>query len=116
MMMQIADFAQDVKAFEDGKEAIDVLEPLMRRNEIEQLPDLIMVDLNMPIMDGWQFIEAFTQIPCKKQIILYIVSSSIDPNDRQRAASYSQVSGYLLKPITRDVLRSISKEQDLVSN
>lgn len=112
-MMEIVDFARSIVVFNNGQEAIDALVPLLQRKEVDKTPDVIMVDLNMPIMDGWQFIEAFTQNPSEKKVILYIVTSSIDPEDQKRAERYSQVSNYILKPVTLEMLEAILKEHTL---
>lgn len=64
----------------------------------------------MPVMDGWQFIEEYTAIerpPKSDPILLYVVSSSIRDADVERARSYSEVSGYIIKPITLDNLKEV---------
>ncbi|MEW7277195.1 hypothetical protein ABW636_01205 [Aquimarina sp. 2201CG1-2-11] len=61
----------------------------------------------MPILDGWQFLDEFVKIPCAKKIIIYVVSSSIDPEDVLRAKSYQGVSDYIVKPITIERLKEV---------
>ncbi|MFT6828560.1 MAG: CheY-like chemotaxis protein, partial [Roseivirga sp.] len=76
----------------------------------ENLPEIILLDLNMPVMDGWQFLDQFVQIPTKKKTTIYIVTSSIDPEDLNRAKSYEAVTNYLVKPINIDTLTEILKD------
>ena len=65
------------------------------------LPDIIFLDLNMPVMDGWEFLNEFLKIKnnLNKKITLYVVSSSIDPRDLERVKSFNMVTDYLIKPI-----------------
>ena len=67
----------------------------------DKLPDIIFLDLNMPVMDGWEFLNEFIKIKnsLHKKITLYVVSSSIDPRDLERAKSFNLVTDYLIKPI-----------------
>ena len=67
--------------FENGAQA---LKHIVRNfSETGSTPDVIFLDLNMPIMDGWQFLEALLKIPIKKKLIINIVTSSIDPADAE---------------------------------
>ena len=104
-IMQIANFCNGFLVFHNGKEAYDNLRAIILAGE--KLPDLILLDLNMPIWDGWHFLDEFTQIPIEKPVTLYIVTSSIDPEDTERAKSYEIVSNYLVKPIKMDDLKKI---------
>ena len=65
----------------------------------EACPDLVLVDLNMPILSGWQFIESLSaqEMDCE----LHILTSSIDSRDERRAESYPIVKGFIHKPLTR---------------
>ena len=76
----------------------------------KQLVDVILMDINMPIMDGWQFLDEFIRIKTKKTINVYIVSSSVNPSDIERAKTYNMVSNYIVKPISREKLYSITEE------
>lgn len=85
--------------FSDGEEALDFIKSKLHSSV--ELPDIIFLDINMPIMDGWDFLEEFLKINGKpdKKITIYMVSSSVDPVDMQKAKTYSEVSGYIVKPI-----------------
>jgi CheY-like chemotaxis protein len=98
-----------VKVFSNGLEAIDFFKSV--EDEREKLPDVILLDLTMPIMDGWDFLEEYVKLQptFKKKITLYIVSSSIAPSDMIRARSIGAVSDFIVKPITKDKFLSILK-------
>jgi CheY-like chemotaxis protein len=87
----------------NGKEAIDLINDYFQGSKT--LPDIILLDLNMPIMDGFGFIEAFQKLKLngKEGVKIIIVTSSQDPADVERARAMG-VSGYLTKPITQAAL------------
>ena len=97
--------------FNDGKQSINYFETLLDTIDSDAIPEIIFLDLNMPIMDGWEFIERFKKIKNKfnKNIELYVVSSSINPTDINRAKAFNEVNDYLKKPINIDALEKIFK-------
>tara|TARA_R110002126_G_scaffold221402_1_gene366627 strand:+ start:204 stop:602 length:399 start_codon:yes stop_codon:yes gene_type:complete len=100
-------FCNKIIVYKNGLEAINGLKKLL--NEAKKLPSIIFVDLNMPIMDGWEFLDVFTKIPNHNidYISIYIISSSIDPRDMLKAKTYSAVSNYFIKPINPKALIEI---------
>lgn len=104
-LMQMANFCESFLIFTNGKEALDKLKAIIVNGEV--LPDIILLDINMPVMDGWDFLDEFTKIPSRKKIIIYIVTSSIDPADVNKAKQYQYVSNYLVKPITFDKIKDL---------
>ena len=104
-IMELADFCKGFIVFHNGKEALNHLTAIISSDE--ELPDVILLDLNMPVMDGWEFLEEFVKIKSEKEITIYIVSSSIDPKDINKAKSYDNVSNYIVKPVTIDSLKSV---------
>lgn len=98
-IIQKSEMFSDISTFKNGKEAIDALNNSL--NNIESFPDIILLDINMPIMDGWEFMEELQILKpsINKQIIVYIVSSSIAVEDKNKAKSYTDILGYLSKPV-----------------
>lgn len=97
-----------MKVFGNG---LDALHYLKAHNASPgDLPEIILLDLSMPIMDGWQFLESYLPLMPKfgKKITLYIVSSSITPADISRARAIEAVCDYIIKPITSDTLTQIA--------
>ena len=98
---ELGDRVEVVGEAGDADEAIAVI---MRTR-----PDVVLLDVNMPFMDGWQFLDAFhtKKANLSKKIDIYMISSSADDRDQTRAKSYGDVTDYLEKPITTDLLRSL---------
>lgn len=107
IMMKEIQFCDDIIVFTNGLEAIEGLLEIIGRGET--LPPVIFLDLNMPIMDGWEFLEDFLKIPNNNRdyVTIYIISSSVDPRDRQRSLQYSIVNNYILKPVTPKDLENV---------
>jgi len=101
------DFAESIIVYTNGQEALDGLTKICVAKE--PLPDVIFLDLNMPVLNGWEFLNEFKNCQSKrsKSITIYIISSSVDPRDLERVKDYNQVDNYILKPITPDDLAKI---------
>lgn len=100
-IIEIKHLSENLLIFKNGLEALDYFKVILSNMSEEKLPDIIFLDLNMPVMDGWEFLGEFIKIKNNfdKKITLYVVSSSIDPRDLERAKSFNMVTDYLIKPI-----------------
>lgn len=90
-----------VECYDDGKLGIEGL------SNAEVAPDLIFLDINMPEMDAWQFIEAYKKLDVRQDIPIYILSSSIDQRDIDKAMEIGLVKKYLIKPMKKQDLHMI---------
>jgi CheY-like chemotaxis protein len=90
----------------NGQQAIDLIGHNF--HESRTLPDLIFLDLSMPVMDGFEFIEAFRKsgLPGIDKIRIVVITSSQDPRDVARVKAFG-VSEYLSKPVTENDMRTI---------
>ncbi|MGI8952372.1 MAG: response regulator [Chitinophagaceae bacterium] len=113
-MFQITDFADEVVSLTNGQDALNYIKNNL--HHAEQLPDIIFIDLNMPVMNGWEFLERFKRLrlPENKMPIIYILSSTVDSSDQMKGLSYSFVKNFFSKPLTKEHLQNI-KQKLLVS-
>ena len=91
------DWCGEVRHFSDGQDAFDHL--LLALAQQGPLPDLILLDLNMPFMDGWEFLEAYAGLAGAPEIPVFLLTSSIRPHDMERSQGYSSVKGFFSKPL-----------------
>lgn len=100
---------KEIKVFNNGLDALNYLKNNLKNDY--QLPEVIFLDLSMPIMDGWQFLDEFTSLSLKtdktEKILIYICSSSISPHDITKAKEISSVTDFIIKPVTKDKLAEI---------
>ena len=108
-VIEKAEFSKEIITANNGEDALAYFDSIKNDN-INNSPQLMFLDLNMPIMGGWEFLDAFTNenytvsFPKLKVIVL---SSTIDPKDIEKSKSYPMVINFLSKPITKEMLQSI---------
>ena len=104
-------FCKNIIVYNNGLEAINGFNELLEQGE--KLPSIVFLDLNMPIMDGWDFLEDFGKIPNanRDNVSIYIISSSVDPRDIIRAKEISAVNNYFIKPFTKIDLNKVLAEK-----
>jgi CheY-like chemotaxis protein len=96
-------FNVEMIAKTNGKLAIDYLK------EKSAFPDLILIDINMPILNGWEFIEAYEALNTDHKVDMYMLSSSVYENDIEKAKSYKTVKGFISKPLSIERLIELLK-------
>jgi CheY-like chemotaxis protein len=106
-------FARNIAVVLNGKEALTYLqcqEEHANRDENCTCPDLIFLDLNMPVMNGFDFLEAFEAMDDskKEKVKIYILSSSDHTSDHFKTSLFKSVTGYLTKPLTEEVLSGLA--------
>lgn len=103
--IELSGFVDKILVCSNGKDAFESLQKLILNKD--KLPKIIFLDLNMPIWDGWQFLDEFIQIPISEPITIYILTSSNNDDDYEKAKQYSLNSNYLIKPIKQSQLKDI---------
>ncbi len=96
-----------VSQFENGEDAINQIKA--DSLDAGKLPDIIFLDINMPVMDGWEFLDEFTKLEgtIAKSPQIFVVSSSINDTDVRRSRGYSCVSDYIVKPIKKEFVNQL---------
>ncbi|AMR30974.1 hypothetical protein A0256_05810 [Mucilaginibacter sp. PAMC 26640] len=108
LMVKRVDESLDVDAISSGHNAIDKLNQIAK-TQPELMPDYIFLDLNMPGMNGWEFLDEYKRLNMDriKKTHIYILSSSVYNNDLAKSQANSLVENFIYKPINLDNLREI---------
>ncbi|GAB3824136.1 response regulator [Hymenobacter jeollabukensis] len=105
-LLRLENFASQIRTYESAE---DALEELL---QAPVPPRVIFLDLNMPVMSGWDFLEALA--PYRPRLLgqchIYILTSSLALSDMEKARTYDLVSGLIHKPIDREEIRAIQAE------
>lgn len=107
-----SEFCENIENFFDAQSALNRLNELRANGEL--YPDAILFDLNMPVMDGWQFIEAAQKVTEFRRLNFIVFTTSIDAADKNKSLKYKMIKDFITKPLTPQkldkILRNIDKE------
>lgn len=103
-----SDLFTNIQSYNNGKEAIESLKKNISSNE--PFPDIILLDIEMPVLDGWGFMDEIAHLKehINSKLNIYISSSSIAIEDRERAKNNPNILGYMCKPISLEDLKKIT--------
>lgn len=106
-IIELTDFAHDIEVKNSGKSALTYLQE--NQADEEKLPDLIFLDINMPIVDGFVFLYEFEQLPesVRNKCKVAILSSSDNKRDINRIVNNEYVIKFITKPLTEDALNDV---------
>jgi len=106
MMIKKNSFADELMVFENGQEALKYFQRALKDSN-EVLPEVILLDLNMPIMNGWEFlseIQPYADQMLERGVRLNVVSSTINPAEVNRAENHDVVHKFITKPISKNAI------------
>lgn len=98
-------FCDTLESFTDPHEAVKTL-TIALQNHVN-IPQMILLDINMPVMDAWDFLDRMNDVLLEANVSVFILSSSINPKDMDKSATYSSVLKYVMKPLGLDKIATI---------
>lgn len=108
-----SNIAEQIVTALNGKQAIEILiKNGEDANTENTLPSLIFLDINMPVMDGWGFIESYKGLSesIRKQVVIVMLTTSYDPDDKKRALQIPEISEFEKKPLTFDIINRLMEK------
>ena len=105
IMIEKHQLFDEYRSFTEAEKADAFLKE--KKDSPQELPDVILLDLNMPVIDGWDFLDLYQDFKneLSKAIRIFIVTSSVDEKDILRAQEYAFVTGFISKPLSPDIIR-----------
>lgn len=103
-ILQKENFSKEILTFQMGQQALDYL-----AEEKNKVPELLFVDINMPTMDAWEFLEGFDTLSRKekKEIKIILLTTSLSPQDEKKISELSNVERIMMKPLSEELLKQI---------
>jgi CheY-like chemotaxis protein len=110
--IEYCEVADCIQMASDGQVALDIITKKNNKDVPDKgrdklTPELIFLDINMPRMNGWQFLEAYQQLEEIEKSKVIILSTSVDSADKLKAESYDSVSEYVVKPLNETKINNI---------
>jgi CheY-like chemotaxis protein len=115
MILEQSGRVEEVKVVNSGRHALEYLTNIKNAGPGQQKfpnPDLIFLDINMPAMDGWEFLEQYKTLPPdqKGNVVMVMLTTSLNPEDESKANVDGSIAGFRSKPLTRKMLDEILQE------
>ena len=114
LILKEMDCAEKIEIAQSGREAINFLTAIRsdKENKEPVMPDIVFLDINMPAIDGWEFIDILDVFnrQRKKKAVTIMLTTSLNPDDEIRAQSIHQISGYRRKPLSKEMMEGILAE------
>lgn len=108
LLVTMPEKVKEVLQFYDAKSALDYMQKNIANED--RIPDVIFLDLNLPDLSGWNFLKKLKTIGLKKHPVIHICSSSVSPEDVEKATEEILVNEYIVKPVNRERIQELLRE------
>ncbi|WP_461491181.1 response regulator [Pontibacter sp. HJ8] len=114
LVIEVEDFASQIQSFGTVDQAYNAL----MLESADSMPQIILLDLNMPVKSGWDFLEMLRphEKDLRDKISIFVLTSSIDDTERKRSEEYNLVHGFMHKPIDQAILERIRQTYNRIRN
>ncbi|MDP5092280.1 MAG: response regulator [Polaribacter sp.] len=113
-ILQKESCAENILAFQNAEEALEYIKETIKSGF--HYPELIFLDINMPRMNGWEFIEEYNKISNENKVskIVVMLTTSLDPKDKEKAESIKDINQFLSKPLTLEKIHQVLESFNLL--
>ena len=105
--LQATGYTNKIQICSNGEEACKFLQANLKN--ADEMPDIILLDVNMPVMNGWEFLKAYKSFQpfLNKEIHIFLVTSSMNDADKKLSIQFNTVEDYIVKPLMKERLSEI---------
>jgi CheY-like chemotaxis protein len=109
LILEEVNCASHIKIMQSGKNALEYLSKSTTKHNDQPYPELIFLDINMPAMNGWEFLDEYNELSKQvpKKPIIIMLTTSINPDDKLKAKKIGLVDGFENKPLTSNMIESL---------